>query len=70
LGIALGSRPQSTSRATSFGISVIVIFGYYLLSFITGALGQKEILTPFFAAWLPTFLGIGIASFLLVRSSK
>jgi lipopolysaccharide export system permease protein len=70
LGVALGSRPQSTSKATSFGISVIVIFGYYLLSFITGALGQKEILTPFFAAWLPTFLGIGIASFLLVRSSK
>ena len=70
LGVALGSRPQSTSRATSFGISVIVIFGYYLLSFITGALGQKEIMTPFFAAWLPTFLGIGIESFLLVRSSK
>ncbi|HEY9864928.1 MAG TPA: LptF/LptG family permease [Candidatus Obscuribacterales bacterium] len=70
LGVALGSRPQSNSKATSFGISVIVIFGYYLLSFITGALGQKEILTPFFAAWLPTFLGIGVASFLLVRSSK
>ncbi|MFM6191018.1 MAG: LptF/LptG family permease [Planktothrix sp.] len=70
LGVALGSRPQSTSRATSFGISVMVIFGYYLLSFVTGALGQKEILTPFFAAWLPTFLGIGIASFLLVRASK
>lgn len=70
LGVALGSKPQRNSKATSFGISVMVIFGYYLFSFITGALGQKQILTPFFAAWSPTFLCLGIACFLLVRSSK
>jgi lipopolysaccharide export system permease protein len=70
LGAALGSRPQRTNRATSFGISVMVIFGYYLLAFITGAIGQKALITPFLSAWLPTFLGLGIAGFLLVRTSR
>jgi lipopolysaccharide export system permease protein len=48
----------------------MVIFGYYLLAFITGAIGQKALITPFLAAWLPTMLGLGIASFLLVRTSR
>ena len=71
VGAALGIRPQrNANRGTSFGISVIIIFAYYLLSFITGAMGQKEILTPFFAGWLPNFLGLAVAVFLLVRASR
>lgn len=71
VGAALGIRPQgSGSRGTSFGISVIIIFAYYLLSFITGAMGQKEILTPFLSGWLPNFLGVGVAVLLLVRASR
>ncbi|MGB3514243.1 MAG: LptF/LptG family permease [Microcoleaceae cyanobacterium] len=71
VGAALGIGPQrSGSRGTSFGISVIIIFAYYLLSFITGAIGQKEILTPFLSAWLPNFLGLGVAVLLLFRASR
>ncbi|MGL5083588.1 MAG: LptF/LptG family permease [Microcoleaceae cyanobacterium] len=70
LGAALGSRPHKASKATSFGISIIVIFSYYLLSFVTGAMGQKAVLTPFVAAWLPTALGLGVAGFLLSRASR
>jgi lipopolysaccharide export system permease protein len=70
LGASLGSRPGRTNRATSFGISVMIIFAYYLLSFITGAMGQKAILTPFMAAWLPTLLGLGVAGFFLYRTSE
>jgi Predicted permeases len=71
VGAALGIRPQrNANRGTSFGISVIIIFAYYLLSFITGAMGQKEVLTPFLAGWLPNFLGLGIAVFLLAKVSR
>ncbi|MCL2924896.1 MAG: LptF/LptG family permease [Trichodesmium sp. MAG_R04] len=71
VGGSLGIRPQrKANRSTSFGISVIIIFAYYLLSFITGAMGQKEILTPFLAGWLPNFLGLIVAVFLLVRASR
>ena len=70
VGAALGVRPQRTGRATSFGISVIIIFGYYLFSFISNALGEVGIFSPVMSAWLPTFSGIGIGVFLLLRASK
>jgi lipopolysaccharide export system permease protein len=70
IGAALGSRPQRTGKATSFGISVMIIFSYYLLGFIAGAMGQKGILTPMLAGWLPNILGLGVAMFLLMRTSR
>ena len=70
VGAALGSSPQNTGRATSFGISVLVIFSYYLLLFISSRLGIVGVLTPFIAAWLPNFVGLGVASLLLYKASR
>lgn len=70
VGAALGTSPKNTGRATSFGISVLIIFGYYLLAFITGAMGQLAILSPFMAAWIPNFLGFGIGGWLLFRAAN
>ena len=70
LGAALGLRPRNTNRATSFGICVVLIFSYYLLSFITSSMGIWGVLSPFMAAWLPNFFGLGVGGLLLVQSSK
>ncbi|MEO0490961.1 MAG: LptF/LptG family permease, partial [Cyanobacteria bacterium J06659_2] len=70
VGSALGVRPQRTGKATSFGVSVVIIFGYYLLSFITDAFGKTGMLSPFMAAWLPTLLGLVAGIYLLNRASK
>ncbi len=70
LGAALGLRPRNTNRATSFGICVVLIFSYYLLSFITSSMGIWGVLSPFMAAWLPNFFGLGVGALLLVQSSK
>ncbi len=70
VGAAMGTIPQRTGRATSFGVSVIVIFTYYILYFITGALAQADILSTFLGAWLPNFLGLGIGIFLLMRVAR
>lgn len=70
VGAALGIRPQRAGRGTSFGISVIVIFAYYLIGFMTGALGQLAILSPFMAAWLPNFFGLGAGGFLVYRAAR
>ncbi len=70
VGSAMGTIPQRTGRATSFGVSVIVIFTYYLLFFVAGALGQAGILSPFMGAWLANFVFIGIGIFLLTRVAR
>jgi lipopolysaccharide export system permease protein len=70
VGSAMGSIPQRTGRGTSFGISVIVIFTYYLLLSVSGALAQAGILSPFIGAWLPNIFGLGLSLFLLVRVAQ
>ncbi|MGD1866873.1 MAG: LptF/LptG family permease [Phormidesmis sp.] len=70
VGSAVGVRPQRTGKATSFGVSVVIIFGYYLLSFITSAMGEAGVVTPFIAGWLPLFLGLGAGLYLLAQVSR
>ena len=71
IGSSLGVRPNSrTSRSQGFGISVLLIFGYYLMSFIFSSLGIKGTLYPFFAAWLPVLIGLGGGLALLRKASR
>lgn len=70
VGAALGTKPQRKGRATSFGISVVVIFGYHLLQFVSSALGIAGILSPFMSAWLPTLVGFGAGGLLLIRAAR
>ena len=70
IGSSLGVRPHArTSRSQGFGISVLLIFGYYLMSFIFSSLGLTGALTPLLSAWLPVLIGLGAGALLLRRSS-
>ncbi len=69
-GASLGTRPQRTSTITGFGISVVIIFSYYLLSFVSSSLGDAGVFTPFVAAWLPAVLGLITGSVLLFRAAQ
>ncbi len=70
MGAAMGIRPQRAGKATSFGVSVLLIFGYYLLMFVCAALGQAEIISPFLAGWLPNFIGLAIGGWLIAQVAK
>lgn len=71
IGSSLGVRPNSrTSRSQGFGISVLLIFGYYLMSFIFSSLGVKGTLMPFFAAWTPVLIGLAGGLVLLKQASR
>lgn len=70
IGSALGIASQGINRNKSFGVSVIVIFLYYLLGFLIGALGLIGAISPFWAAWLPNFLGLGMGVKLLIKASS
>lgn len=70
MGSALGIKPQNTGKATSFGICVLIVFAYYLLSFISSNLGISGFLSPVVAAWLPNLFGLSVGGFILWRSAK
>lgn len=70
VGSVLGTKPKRAGRATSFAISVLVIFSYYLLFSITGAIAETGAISPFLGAWLPNLLGIAAGVFLLMQASR
>jgi lipopolysaccharide export system permease protein len=53
VGTALGMRPQRGNEAPGFGLSVVIIFGYYILSYALNALGEGQVISPLVAAWFP-----------------
>ena len=71
IGSSLGVRPYNrTSRSQGFGISVLLIFGYYLMSFIFSSLGISGTLVPILAAWSPVVIGLVGGLFLLNKASR
>jgi lipopolysaccharide export system permease protein len=70
IGSAMGIRPQRTGKSTNFGVSVLMIFGYYFIMFVCQALGQAEIVSPFFAGWLPTIIGLATGCWLVWQAAK
>lgn len=71
IGSSLGVRPNArTSRSQGFGISVMLIFGYYLMSFIFSSLGVTGSLHPFLAGWSPVLIGLAIGALLLRQASR
>jgi lipopolysaccharide export system permease protein len=70
IGSAVGIRPQRGGKATSFGVSLLMIFGYYILITVMGALGEVGYLSPFFAGWIPNMLGVGVGIYLLTKTAR
>ncbi len=70
IGSSLGSKQNlRTSKSQGFGISVILILFYYVLSFLSSSLGVKGILTPFISAWLPVLISFSCGLYLLKKAS-
>ena len=71
IGSSLGARPNSrTSRSQGFGISVVLIFVYYVLSFSFSSLGVKGTLDPLLAAWVPVLISLAGGGVLLRQASR
>jgi lipopolysaccharide export system permease protein len=71
IGSSLGAKPNSrTSRSQGFGISVVLIFVYYVLSFSFSSLGVKGTLAPLLAAWGPVLISLAGGGMLLRQASR
>jgi lipopolysaccharide export system permease protein len=62
VGAAVGSRPQRSSSSIGLGLSVIIVFAYYVVMSLFKSFGEAGFIPVVIAAWAPN------ASFLLVGS--
>jgi lipopolysaccharide export system permease protein len=64
LGIALSldPLPRNLSLGRSFGLAIIIGFGYWLAAGLTSSLGHSGFMPAWFAAWSPNILFAMLAS--------
>ena len=71
IGSSLGSKSNlRSSKSQGFGLSVILILIYYVMSFLFSSFGVKGLLNPIFAAWFPVLISMGGGIYFLRRSSS
>jgi len=70
LGAPLGLNPTRKTSSIGLGVSVIIIFVYYVLMFAGMAAGMMEVLSPFLAAWLPNVITGGIGAYILYKKGQ
>lgn len=69
LAAPLGAQPHRSASSIGFGLSVILIFVYYILMATGTALGQAGILPPILAAWSQNLLMGGVGALLIWRKA-
>ena len=70
IGSSLGSKSNlRSSRSQGFGLSVILILIYYVMSFVFSSFGVKGIITPIIATWIPVFISLGGGCYFLKKAS-
>ncbi|MHB1189454.1 MAG: LptF/LptG family permease, partial [Armatimonadota bacterium] len=70
IGAPLGLRPQRSSSAMGLGLSVVIIFGYWVLMHYMTILGENGTVSPAAANFIPVLAGIGVGLWLIARAAK
>ena len=70
VGIPLGLQPNRNSSSMGFAISIIIIFIYYSLMTLAGALAQSGAMAAAIAVWLPNLIGLAVGLFLMRRAAR
>jgi lipopolysaccharide export system permease protein len=70
IGSSLGSKSNlRSSKSQGFGLSVILILVYYVMSFVFSSFGVKGVLNPIVATWLPVLISMGGGIYFLRKAS-
>ena len=70
IGSSLGSKSNlRSSKSQGFGLSVILILIYYVMSFVFSSFGVKGLLNPIISTWLPVLISMGGGIYFLRKSS-
>ena len=70
VGAAVGSRPQRSSSSMGLGLSVIIVFSYYVIMSICKALGEARFIPGILAAWVPNIVFLIVGAYLIKRANR
>ena len=70
VGVPLGMQPNRNSSSMGFVMSIIIIFIYYSLMTMAGAIARGGAINPMLAVWLPNIIGLLAGGYLMRRMSK
>jgi lipopolysaccharide export system permease protein len=70
LAMPLGIRPQRSSSGAGFGISILIVFAYYIVSTVCLAIGRSNPSVSVLMAWLPNVLFCAAGVWLLREAAK
>lgn len=70
LGFPLGMRPQRASTGVGFGISLAIVFVYYIVINVLRAFGEQGVLAPALAAWAPNALVLAVGIGLMLEAGR
>ena len=71
IGSSLGSKLNiRSSKSQGFGLSVMLILIYYVMSFLFSSFGVKGLITPIIATWSPVVISLSGGAYLLKNSNK
>lgn len=70
VGAALGSRPQRSGSSVGLGLSVIIVFIYYVIMSFSKSLGESAYLPPIIAAWAANAIFLAVGCVLCARANR
>ncbi|PKK92265.1 MAG: hypothetical protein CVV64_02300 [Candidatus Wallbacteria bacterium HGW-Wallbacteria-1] len=70
IGVAMGFKPARTGAFVGFGISLLVIFAYYVAMSFCRSYGRMGFLPPPVAGWLQNFLFLAVGLWLLSKVDR
>ncbi|GHV53148.1 LPS export ABC transporter permease LptG [Synergistales bacterium] len=70
VGASVGSRPQRSSSGIGLGLSVIIVFCYYVIMSMFKAFGEAAYIPVTAAAWAPNAIFLVIGAILAKRANR
>ncbi len=70
IGAPLGLRPHRSSSATGLGLSIVIIFAYWILMHYMTILGRNGAISAVVASFAPTVACAGVGAALIMRAAK
>jgi lipopolysaccharide export system permease protein len=70
LGVGLSSRKRKSSLVAGFGVTLVIGFGYLILTQMAAALGKNEQIPPLLAAWMGQIVFGAAAAVVLSRANR